>query len=213
MTALLHELRSPGARWLVVSGEPGTGKTRLLAELSARARAREHLVLGGCGSELERELPFGVWVAALDDHVAALGAERVAALVGDRAGELTQVLPSAGGDMPRGGLQDERFRAHRAVRALLGRLATQQPVVCTRSTTSTGLTTPRWSSSVHLLRRPAPARILTALAFRDGQLPAMVLAALEAATREGLVSELRLSPLLGRRGGRADGPRAPRFAA
>ena len=34
---------------------------------------------------------------------------------------------------------------------------------------------------VHLLRRPAPARILIALAFREGQLPPPVLAALEAA--------------------------------
>jgi DNA-binding CsgD family transcriptional regulator len=48
---------------------------------------------------------------------------------------------------------------------------------------------------VHLLRRPAPARILTALAFREGQLPVSVLAALEASAREHSVSELRLSPL------------------
>ena len=48
---------------------------------------------------------------------------------------------------------------------------------------------------VHLLRRPSPARILTALAFREGQVPAALLAALEAATREGSLSELRLAPL------------------
>ena len=75
--AALDELRSPASRWLVVRGEPGTGKTRLLAELCDRAREREFLALVGRGSEMERDLPFGVWVAALDDHVAGLGPERV----------------------------------------------------------------------------------------------------------------------------------------
>ena len=185
LDAALDGLRSTGARWLVLDGEPGTGKTRLLAELSARAEAREHLVLVGRGSELERELPFGVWVAALDDHVAALGPDRVEALVGDRAAELARVLPSAapGGDVPLGGLQDERFRAHRAVRALLVGLAARTPVVIV-------LDDIHWADEasleliVHLLRRPAPARILTALAFREGQLPGSVLAALEASARE-----------------------------
>ena len=183
LEAALDALRSPGARWLALNGEPGTGKTRLLAELGARAQARGHLVLVGRGSEMERELPFGVWVAALDDHVAALGPDRVEALVGDRAAELARVLPSAAasGDVALGGLQDERFRAHRAVRALLQQLAVRQPVVVV-------LDDIHWADEasleliVHLLRRPAPARILTALAFRDGQLPASVLAALEAAS-------------------------------
>jgi hypothetical protein len=153
-------------------------------------------VLIGGGAEMERELPFGVWVAALDDHVAALGRDRVEALVGDRVGELARVLPSAaaGGAVPLGGLQDERFRAHRAVRALLQQLAARQPVVVV-------LDDVHWADEasleliVHLLRRPAPARILFALAFRDGQLPASVLAALEAATRDSSVRELRLGPL------------------
>ena len=85
--------------------------------------------------------------------------------------------------MPLGGLQDERFRAHRAVRALLVGLAA-------RSRWSIVLDDIHWADEasleliVHLLRRPAPARILTALAFREGQLPGSVLAALEAAARE-----------------------------
>ena len=196
LEAALDRLRSPGARWLALNGEPGTGKTRLLMELAARARERDQLVLVGRGSELERELPFGIWVAALDDHVAALGSDRVEALVGDRAAELARVLPSAAGsrDVALGGLQDERFRAHRAVRSLLVGLAARTPVVLV-------LDDVHWADEasleliVHLLRRPAPARILTALAFREGQVPASLLAALEAATREASLSELHLTPL------------------
>jgi len=196
LAAALDGLRSPGARWLAVSGAPGTGKTRLLAELCAGALEREHLVLVGRGAEMERELPFGVWVAALDDHLATLGPERVDALVGDGAAELARVLPSvaAGGSVASGGLQNERFQAHRAVRALLQQLAGRRGIVVV-------LDDIHWADEaslellVHLLRRPAPARILIALAYREGQVPASALAALEAATRDGFVTGLRLTPL------------------
>ena len=62
--ATLDSLRGGRARWLVVSGEPGIGKTRLLGQLAERAAARRHSVFVGRGAELERELPFAVWVDA-----------------------------------------------------------------------------------------------------------------------------------------------------
>ena len=206
LTAALDGLRSRSTRWLAVTGEPGIGKTRLLAELCAQAEARDHLVLVGSGAELERELPFGVWVAALDDHVAGLGQSRVEALVGDRMAELARVLPSAGDASP-GGLHDERFRAHRAVRALLQGLAERRPVVLV-------LDDVHWADDAsveliaHLLHRPAAARLLIALAFREGGVPAGLRAALEAAAREGGVTELRLARALARRRRRAHGRRA-----
>ena len=65
----------PAAIMLV--GEPGIGKTRLLAELAARADARGHLVLSGSASELERDLPFWVFVDALDEYADGLDPERL----------------------------------------------------------------------------------------------------------------------------------------
>src|SRR5215207_7690650 len=69
---LLEELDrgSPGA--IEVTGEPGIGKTRLLRELAARAEDRGHLVLGGSASELEHDLPFSVFVDALDEYLRGL---------------------------------------------------------------------------------------------------------------------------------------------
>ena len=55
---------------LEVVGEPGIGKTSLLAQLEARANARGHLVLGGSASELgAAEIPFWLFIDVLDEYV------------------------------------------------------------------------------------------------------------------------------------------------
>ncbi len=65
---------------LALSGEPGIGKTRLLAELAARADARSYLVLEGRAAEFERNTPFAVFVDALDDYLAGVGPRALALL-------------------------------------------------------------------------------------------------------------------------------------
>jgi hypothetical protein len=60
-------------------GEPGIGKTRLLAELAAKADRRGCLVLTGSASELQRDLPFWLFVDALNDCGVARAAVRTAA--------------------------------------------------------------------------------------------------------------------------------------
>ena len=72
-------------------GEPGIGKTRLLAELEARADRAGRLVLSGSASELEADLPFGVFVDALDEYLHGLEPRRLDAL----APELGARLPVA----------------------------------------------------------------------------------------------------------------------
>jgi hypothetical protein len=124
----------PGAIELV--GEPGIGKTRLLRELGARAELRGHLVLAGSASELERDLPFSVFVDALDEFAGGLEPKRLAALDDDVQAELAYVFPSlsalASGRAV--ALQHERYRSHRAVRALLEQLAQTRPLVLRSST-------------------------------------------------------------------------------
>ena len=87
------ELGSPAIVELV--GEPGIGKTRLLAELSARANATGKLVLSGRAAEFERDLPFWVFVDALDEYVEGLEPGSLDALSDDVLAELAQVLPVA----------------------------------------------------------------------------------------------------------------------
>lgn len=186
LAAVLDAVDAGTSRWLSIVGEPGIGKTRMLAELVAAADARRHLVLAGRGAEFEQAIPFGPWVDALDDYLGALGADQVAALVGGQAAELPAVFPSLGAAATAPpGLPVERYRLHRAIRALLGALATRRPVVVV-------LDDLHWAdpASLELLRHvrhhPPAAPLLLAVAFRTARLPA------------GLVTggpELRLRPL------------------
>ncbi|MDX6719997.1 MAG: hypothetical protein QOJ63_2251, partial [Solirubrobacteraceae bacterium] len=192
----LARLSGSRSGWLVLSGEPGVGKTRLLAELFDRSSRRHHLVLTGRGAELEREMPFGVWVDALEDHVCSIGEQELERLAGERVEELARILPCLRGTRrPRGAaLYDERYRAHRAVRFLIERLAAQRPVVV-------ALDDLHWADDAslelvaHLLRRPVRGPVLIALAFRAGQVPSWLAALLSTATHDGLVSTIAVRPL------------------
>ncbi len=161
---------APGA--LAIEGEPGIGKTRLLRELRDRAEARGHLFLAGSAAEFESSVPFSVWADALDAYVAAQGLEPAA------ADDLAEILPSLRRPGASGSaVADERYRAHRAMRGLLAVLAAQRPLVLAFDDL-------HWSDSASidllsaLLRRGSDAPVLLALAFRPGQAPARLAAAL-----------------------------------
>ena len=196
MEAALGELERGRSVTLELVGEPGIGKTRLLAELAARADARGFLVLGGCAAELERDLPFWVFVDALDEYVAGLEPHRLGALGDDVVGELATVLPSLSGPAAERqmALQHERYRSHLAVRELLELLAGSQPLVLM-------LDDLHWGdpASVELLgallRRPPAAPVLLALAVRPRQVRERLAASLERAHRAGTLTRLDLGAL------------------
>src|SRR4051794_28843616 len=94
LDAALDALDGRCAGAVEIVGAAGMGKTRLLAELAARADTRGHIVLSGAGAELERDLPFWVFVDALDDYVAGVEPRRLASVDEDVRVELAQVFPS-----------------------------------------------------------------------------------------------------------------------
>jgi predicted ATPase len=81
-------------RAIELTGPAGIGRSRLLAELTTRADARGHLVVNGSGAELEQDLPFWVFVDALDDYVKGLDPRRLDRIEPAVVSELAQVLPS-----------------------------------------------------------------------------------------------------------------------
>jgi DNA-binding NarL/FixJ family response regulator/tetratricopeptide (TPR) repeat protein len=169
LEAALDALDQGGPACVTLEGEPGIGKTRLLRELRARAEGRGHVVLAGVAAEFERELPFSVWVDALDAYVVSQDLDQEGAWTPELALELGQVLPSLRqGNGAAGAVADERYRAHRAVTQLLGLVARDQPLVLV-------LDDLHWSDGASieliaaLVRRAPSAPVLLALAFRPGQ--------------------------------------------
>jgi ATP/maltotriose-dependent transcriptional regulator MalT len=184
----------PGAIELV--GEPGIGKTRLLSELAARAEARGHLVLSGSASELERELPFSIFVHALDEYVESLSPTNLLSTLDDDVqAELAHVLPSLSALAVGRAVapQHERYRSHRAMRALLEQLAQTRPLVLV-------LDDFHWAdpASVELLSallRRLPPAVLIAVALRPRQTPERLAAALARADRAAALTRVELGAL------------------
>ena len=93
----LTELDKGAAAAIELVGEPGIGKTRLLSELARGADERNYLVLSGSASELEQDLPFWVFVDALDEHIRRLEPQRLHELAPEVRTELSTVLPALSG--------------------------------------------------------------------------------------------------------------------
>lgn len=182
-------------RAVELTGPAGMGKSRLLAELATRADGRGHLVLGGSGAELEQDLPFWVFVDALDHYVKGLDPRRLDRLEAAVVAELGQVLPalSDAGGAAQPALH-ERYRTHRAISELLELLAATRPLVLT-------LDDVHWADPasidllVALVRRPPAAGVLITVAARPRQLPARLASALDRAHRDGSLVRLGLGAL------------------
>jgi DNA-binding CsgD family transcriptional regulator len=188
----LAAVESGRSRTVGLRGEPGIGKSRLLAELASRAEERGHLVLAGRATELERDLPFALLIDAFDRHLASEPPRR---LDDEHLAQLAGVLPAVG-QMP--GVEpapspDGRHRVARAVRELLELLARQRPVTVL-------LDDVQWADAASadvlalLIHRPPPTRVLLGLAARAGRAPDLE-AALETAVRNDSADVVDVGPL------------------
>jgi predicted ATPase len=179
---------------LAIRGEPGIGKSRLLAELAARAGGRGHVMLAGRAGELERDLPFAVIAQALEPAAARLGRDALGALGSELLEQIAVAVPAVArlaGVEP--GVAGERHRVARGVRALLEAVAVERPLTVL-------LDDVHWADPAStevlalLVHRPPRARVLIGLAMRSGRAPA-VDAAVAAAARAGVAAIVDLSPL------------------
>ncbi|WP_279579242.1 ATP-binding protein [Fodinicola feengrottensis] len=161
MLRAFGEAESPRLHLVEITGEPGIGKTRFLAQL--RQAARKHRVLSGRASELTGIVPFSVLVDAIDDELAALAAHRERIVGTESAALLAEVFPALAeaGSYAEQSADDrasvERYQTHRAIQDLITRLSAPRGVVVLT------LDDMHWADAAsmefiaHLLRRPPAA--------------------------------------------------------
>ncbi|HXF31897.1 MAG TPA: AAA family ATPase [Solirubrobacterales bacterium] len=156
--------RAGETRTVAVVGEAGIGKSALLDATAAMAERAGMTTLRGRAAEHEREVPFGLVVDALDDHVSGMHPSRLEAV----GPELGVVLPAVGdGAAPPPAGATERFRLHRTLRSLLELLGRERPVALL-------LDDLHWADEasvelvLHLLRRPPRVGFLLVLGMRPG---------------------------------------------
>lgn len=196
LAAHLRELKSRTVPAVAVVGEPGIGKSRLLAELVDLSEADGYLTLMGRAAQFEREVPFAVFIEAMDAYLASQDSESFEVLGLKQLTELARIFPAlAGLGTPGSGVvQAERYRAHYAVRALLDLLASGRPLVLV-------LDDLQWADqgslelASYLLRRPARRRAMLVLAYRPGEAPAILCEAQDDALAQGRLDLIDVGPL------------------
>src|SRR4051794_3194126 len=183
---LLARLEAREGAALLVVGEAGIGKTSVLAETVARARGSGVRVASARAAEVERDVPFALLEALLDEALVG-PPPRVEADMGDLA------------ELP-------RHRVHRAVRGLLEALAAGRRVLLVADDL-------HWSDEASLeallalLHRPPRASVALLLAARPG--PA-ALRLTEALRSRPDAERVELAPLGAADAARLLGPRHSR---
>jgi DNA-binding CsgD family transcriptional regulator len=135
LDAALERARAGSPAAVLVAGEAGVGKTRLVTEFTTRGSVNGASVLaGGCVALVEGELAYAPVVEALRGLLQRLEPAAVTRLLAGGRGELARLLPELGDPDQRPAKQDierelSRARLFGVLHRLLGRLASDAPVV------------------------------------------------------------------------------------
>ncbi len=154
---------------VVLGGEAGVGKSRLLEEFAERARAREALVLVGGNVELGEEgMAFAPLSAALRGLLHDLPAAESAALLAPGRDELARLLPELGPVAAPAAAG--RGRLFEVFLDLLDRLAQEHPVVLMVEDMHWADRSTR-ELMAFLARSLRAARVLIVATYRSDELP------------------------------------------
>ena len=133
LDAALGRARAGGPAALLIGGEAGIGKTRLITEFTAAAATGQggvRVLTGGCLDLGADGLPFAPFAAMLRALVRDMGAAGVAALLpGQGTREFARLLPEFGEAAPEPDPGVARARLFEQMLTLLERLAETSPVV------------------------------------------------------------------------------------
>lgn len=171
LRTLLPSAAGEGRRVVLIGGEPGSGKSRLVREFAGEAAADGVLVLYGACDAVVRS-PYGPFVEALDVLARAVEPDELRAALGPGGGELTRLLPDLAtrvGGLPAAVHADpdtERHRLHTAVADLLTGVTRRRPALLVLED-GHWADTPTLLLLRHLARAGENARVLILATFRD----------------------------------------------
>ncbi|HMQ25121.1 MAG TPA: AAA family ATPase [Acidimicrobiales bacterium] len=174
VTTAWKEVVAGGRRTVLVTGEPGIGKTRLTTKLAHIAHDQGGVVLwGACEEDLG--VPYQPFAEAVAHLARSVPAERLGPLLGPLAAELVRLVPDLDrwvpglGEPIAGEPESERYRLFEAVADLLVDVSAERPVVLV-------LDDLHWAGKptllllLHLLRVTRPMRVLVVATYRDTDL-------------------------------------------
>ncbi|CAN5667085.1 hypothetical protein BH10ACT2_BH10ACT2_18280 [soil metagenome] len=158
-------------RIVLVAGEPGIGKTRLVTELAREAHSQGAVVLLGRADE-HVDAPYGPWREALRGLVRGASDEVLAQHVAQHGGEVSRIVPDLSRRVPDlpaiidTDPETERLLLFDAVTGLLCTTSADAPVLLI-------LDDVHWSDRstllllLHFLRSDSPSSVLVLATYRD----------------------------------------------
>jgi DNA-binding CsgD family transcriptional regulator len=157
---------------VVVGGEAGVGKSRLVIEFADGARgAGARVLMGGCLELGADGLPFAPFTSALRDLVRDLGAAGMAELLpGGAARELARLLPEFGEPAGVDDAGEARARLFEQLLILLERLAEAGPVVLVVEDMHWADRSSRDLLAFLVRNLPSAARVLMVVTYRSDDL-------------------------------------------
>lgn len=160
-------------RIAVVAGEPGIGKTALVAEMGARVHGRGAIVLyGRCDEEFG--VPYEPFVEALGSLIAQVPEPLLGAHFEEYGSHLAHLIPSLrrhlrGGQAPTAtDSDDQRFQLFASIAALLAMVGKAAPVMIVLDDLHWA-DKPTVSLLRHLVGRAEPMRLLVGATYRDNE--------------------------------------------
>jgi tetratricopeptide (TPR) repeat protein len=195
---------SGSAQCLILAGDAGVGKTRLLTEIQQRALADRFMVLQGNCFEQDVSFPYAMIVDVLRAFFAARNADAIRETLGPLADEMIKLLPELMWLLPEAqptptlDAEAEKRRLFEAVAQWLIRLAQAQPLLLI-------LEDIHWADESSLdflqvfLHRMAHFPILMLMTYRREDARSPLMRWLARLDREHLAHEIVINPL-----GRAD---------
>ncbi|HVF13008.1 MAG TPA: BTAD domain-containing putative transcriptional regulator [Acidimicrobiales bacterium] len=166
---------SNGPRLLLLSGEPGIGKTRLALEMARRGHRRgANVLMGRCDEDLA--VPYQPFAEVFQQLARSWPPEDLRRLLGAQGGELVPISPELGERVPGLGPpvvsdpETQRYRMFQASASVLSNIAQRAPLVLVVDDL-------HWAAPMtisllrHVVSRSEPNRLLVLGTYRHTDVP------------------------------------------